>query len=128
MIAAHYAVNGAHGLAHRELAIPLAPWQEAFIAAVILAAPAVAFLFVWRGSHSAGGGLLLASLAGALIFGVWYHFVAISPDHVSHLPAAAHSGWRLLFQTTAVLLIPTEALGCWAGLRLMKGRASPDGA
>jgi len=119
-VIAHYAVNALHGMAHSELAIPLARWQEAFIATVILAAPAVASLLIWRGSLRMGGWLLTLSLAGSLLFGAWFHFAAISPDHVSHLPAAAPAGWKLLFQVTAVMLVPTEALGGWAGLRLLK--------
>ena len=120
MVIAHYAVNTAHGMAHSELAIPLSRWQQTFIAAAILAAPAVAWLLVWRGSPRSGAWLLIFSLAGSLLFGAWYHFVATSPDHVSHLPAVGAPAWKLIFQITTVLLIPTEALGAWAGLRLLQ--------
>lgn len=120
MVIAHYVVNALHGMTHSELAIPLSGWQEAFIAGVILVAPAVAWLLVSRGSPAAGGWLLVVSLAGSLLFGVWFHFIAVSADHVSHLPAVAAPQWKLGFQITAALLIPTETLGCWAGLRLLQ--------
>jgi len=124
MVIAHYVVNALHGMAHSELAIPLSGWQEAFIAGVILVAPAVAWLLVSRGSPTSGGWLLVVSLAGSLLFGVWFHFVAVSADHVSHLPAVAAPQWKLAFQVTAALLIPTEALGGWAGLGLLKARTA----
>ncbi len=119
MILAHVAVNAVHGAAHRELAIPLSRSQELFIVLVIGIAPLLAGVLIWRG-FTFGGLLLAASLAGSLVFGVWYHFVAVSPDHVSHLPMTGTPGWRFLFQVTAILLVPTDGAGCWAALRLLK--------
>lgn len=127
MILAHVVVNAVHGAAHRELAIPLSRSQELFVVLVIGIAPILAGMLIWR-RFTFGGPLLAASLVGALAFGVWNHFMAVSPDHVSHLPMTATSGWRILFQVSAILLIPTEALGCWAALRLMKSRSSAQGA
>ena len=116
----HFAVNGAHGVAHRALAIPLAQSQKLFILVVILLAPALAAALVWKGAHRSGGLLLAASLVGAVLFGVWNHYVAISPDHISHLPATGQPEWKVLFQVTALLLIPTEGCGIWAAVRLLR--------
>lgn len=121
-VIAHYAVNTAHGMAHSEVAIPLSRWQETFIAAVILAAPALAWLLIWRGTLNLGGWLLLFSTLASLLFGGWYHFVAISADHVAHLPAAAPAQWKTTFQITAGLLIPAEAFAAWAGYRLTRAK------
>ena len=57
-----------------------------------------------------------------LIFGVANHFLIVSADHVSHLPAGQ---WVLPFQVTAVLLALTESVGCLVGLAalLAKDRA-----
>ena len=52
--------------------------------------------------------LLLLSMLGALIFGVCYHYLIISPDHVAHLPPGDARG---MFRITAVLLVATEAVG-----------------
>jgi len=128
MIFAHYAVNATHGAAHSQLAIPLSRSQELFIVLVIVIAPVLAGALIWRGIAFGGGLLLGASLAGALVFGIWNHFVAISPDHVSHMPAAGSSLWKGVFQGTAILLVPTDALGCWAGLRLLKRSSALTGA
>ena len=128
MILAHFLVNAAHGAAHSELAIPLSRSQELFILLVIVIAPVLAGALIGRGIAFGGGLLLGASLAGALVFGIWNHFVAISPDHVSHLPTTETPGWRILFQVTAIFLVPTDALGCWAGLRLLKRSSALTGA
>lgn len=52
-------------------------------------------------------------MAGSLIFGGYYHYVLVSPDHVSHLPAGDA---RWLFRLTAGLLMLTELLGVIVGL------------
>lgn len=122
MIAAHVAVNAAHGAAHQTLAIPLSRLQELFIVVVIVIAPLLAGAFIWRGAAFGGALLLAASLAASMVFGIWNHFVAISPDHFSHLSETATPSWKILFQATAILLIPTEGLGWWAGLRLLRAR------
>ena len=127
MIFAHYAVNAAHGAAHSQLAIPLSRSRELFIITVIGIAPLVAGMLIWRGITSVGGLLLAACMAGALVFGVWNHFVAISTDHVSHLPVVGSHLWRGVFRATAVLLVATNALGFWAGIRLaMRDSGSSD--
>ena len=55
-------------------------------------------------------------MVGSLVFGFLYHYIIISPDHVSHLPPGTAQG---MFRLTAVLLIVTEALGVLvAGLAL----------
>jgi hypothetical protein len=51
-------------------------------------------------------------MAGSLVFGVVNHFVIVSPDHVSHVPAE----WSTLFTVTAVLLAVLEAAGTAAGV------------
>ena len=116
----HFAVNAAHGVAHGALAIRLTRSQELFIIVVILLAPALAAALIWKRAHRSGGLLLAASLAGALFFGVWNHYVAISPDHVSHLPATERPAWKVLFQATAILLVPVEGCGTWAAFRLLR--------
>ena len=123
MVLIHFAMSVLHGSAHRTLGISLSRAQELFVAVVIVIAPLVAGLFLLAKLHRLGGSLLVVSMAGALIFGAYYHFVEISPDDVAHLPAGGAAGWKIIFQTTAVLLALTELLGCWAGVRVLKHRA-----
>ena len=47
-------------------------------------------------------------MAGSLLFGAYYHYVFVSPDHVSHLPPGDAQG---LFRVTAALLSVTEFFG-----------------
>lgn len=80
---------------------------------VIAIAPLVAMLLLWTRYARPGLVVLVVSMAGSLIFGVIYHFVVVSPDHVSHLPPGDAQG---LFRMTAVLLMLTELFGVVVGL------------
>jgi hypothetical protein len=117
-IVAHAAVNVAHGAAHRHLGVPLTPAQALFVGVVILAAPILAGILLWRDVRRTGGALLLSSMFGALVFGVWNHFVVPGADNALSMPAGP---WGTLFQVTSALLALTEAWGCWAGLRCLRG-------
>jgi cytochrome bd-type quinol oxidase subunit 2 len=125
LILVHLLVMAVHGQAHQRLGIMLDPWQKVFVAAVILAAPLLAGLLLWKGSRRAGGWLLVCSMAGALAFGAYYHFAKESPDHVSRVAAMRAGAWGVIFQTTAGLLAITEVLGCWAAIATL--RSLPKG-
>jgi uncharacterized membrane protein YcjF (UPF0283 family) len=68
-------------------------------------------LWLARSRPRAGGWLVASTMAGALVFGIVNHFVISSPDHVNHVAAQ----WRMLFASTAVLLVITEGIGAVAG-------------
>jgi hypothetical protein len=108
LVLAHLVVNLLHGRAHTELGVGLTAWQQFFVIAVILLAPLVALVLSWTRYVRTGLWLLLASMLGSLIFGVCYHYIIVSSDHVAHLPPGEARG---LFRVTALLLLITEALG-----------------
>ena len=112
-VLAHLVVSIIHGRAHEGLAVGLSSWQNMYVLIVIVIAPLIAMLLIWTRLARAGLVLLVISMAGSLIFGVIYHYVVISPDHVSHLPPGDAQG---LFRTTALLLVLTELLGVVVGL------------
>jgi len=119
-VLAHLIVNVLHGQAHTRLEVGLSNWQQAYVLAVILLAPLVALGLSFTRYARAGLWLLLVSMIGSLAFGVCYHFLIISPDHVSHLPPGDAQG---LFRVTAWLLAITEACGAavaWIALRTFK--------
>jgi hypothetical protein len=90
-----------------------APWQRAFIAIVIFAVPVLAALLLWTSWQRAGVVFLGLSLAGSLVFGVYYHFAATGIDSVFN---ALHQHWGVWFRITAGLLALVEATGCgWCG-------------
>src|SRR6185436_312295 len=101
-VLAHLVVSIVHGRAHESLAVGLSSWQNIYVLTVIVIAPLVAMLLIWTRLARPGLVLLVISMAGSLIFGVAYHYVVISPDHVSHIPPGDSQG---LFRTTALLLV-----------------------
>jgi len=113
IVLAHFVVVMFHGSAHTNLRIDLAAWQTVYVLIVIVLAPLVAAMLLWTRLSRFGFVLLAASMAGALLFGVYFHYLAISPDHVSHLPPGDAQG---TFHLTALLLAITEAIGLTIGL------------
>jgi hypothetical protein len=109
----HAVIAVLHGAAHNNLGIQMTAAENAFINVVIVAAPLVAAAALWTRFSFAGAVLLTVSLAGSLLFGAYHHYVAISPDHVAHLPPGNLQG---LFRVTAVLLVVSEAAGSAIGV------------
>jgi len=109
----HLVVNVAHGRVHGELGVGLSAFQNIYVITVILIAPLIAMLLLWTRYARPGLLVLVISMAGSLIFGVIYHYVVVSPDHVSHLPPGDAQG---VFRMTALFLVLTELFGVIAGL------------
>ena len=107
----HAIVTTPHSIAHTNLYIAMDPWQNVYIFLVILIAPIVAAVLIWKRLPS-GFVLLTVSMTGSFVFGVYYHFVAIGSDNVFTLPA---SSWSLIFQLTAWLLAIIELAGAVVG-------------
>jgi hypothetical protein len=107
-VVAHLIVNILHSQAHTSLKVGLSDWQNIYVITVILLAPLVALVLSFTRYARGALWLLLVSMLGALIFGMCYHYVIISPDHVGHLPPGDAQS---LFRTTALLLALTEILG-----------------
>jgi hypothetical protein len=63
---------------------------------------------------------LLVSMLGSLIFGICYHYIIISPDHVAHLPPGEA---RFTFRITALLLVIIETIGVLVAALLKKAQA-----
>jgi len=118
IIVFHLVVNVVHGAAHVHYQIPLALWQHVYIAAVIFAAPLAAGVLLLRpATLRAGAWLLLLSMAGALVFGVYFHFLLVGPDHISSVNL---EGWGMLFFATAFFLAAIEAWAVTVALRLLR--------
>ncbi|HEY9642801.1 MAG TPA: hypothetical protein V6C57_20095 [Coleofasciculaceae cyanobacterium] len=109
----HAIAHALHGLAHVKIPVPLSSLQSVFIVAVIFLAPIIAAVLLWTKFDRVGSWLLLSSMAGSILFGIYNHLIMISPDHVSQVSFAS---WGWLFQITAVLTLIIDGLGCWIGV------------
>ncbi len=115
VVIVHHAVAGLHAVAHGVLRIALTPFQAAFVARVIIAAPAVAVVLLVTRYAPWGALLLLFSMLASLVFGIVYHVLLPGPDNMFEV---GQGGWAIVFQTTGPALAILEALGALAGIRL----------
>ena len=72
-----------HGITPIEHQVPLGAWQWAYVIFMIFLAPVVAAMLLWTRLRRLGTWLHLASMAGALIFGLAFHF--FFPDRITYL-------------------------------------------
>lgn len=118
VIVANLLINSVHGYTHVQTSVPLAPWQQAFVLATVNVLPLAALALYWTRFRRLGAAVLAISMLAATVFGVYYHFIADTSDHVSHQHDTS-DGWMFIF--TAALLIPAgltgAALGAWNWLR-----------
>ena len=119
----HAIANGLHGLAHVEIPVALSLLQSSFVGIVIFLTPIIAAVLLWTQFYRLGSWLLLSSIAGSLLFGIYNHFIVISSDHVSQV---AFAGWGVLFQITAILILIVDAFGCWVGIWALKTIQEPE--
>jgi hypothetical protein len=107
-----------HGIAHTQLGIYLpSVLANVYIVLVLYAAPVVAAGFLWANRTRFGAWLLLASMAGSLAFEVYNHFLVMSEDHVSMVPAGR---WGDIFRVTAVASVVTEVLAGVAAVVILR--------
>jgi hypothetical protein len=116
IVVAHLLVNIVHGFAHRELHVGLAPLASIFVIVVVLVFPLIATGLLWTAKKRLGLILLLLSMFGSLIFGLYHHFLTVSPDHIHSQPSV---GWGTTFVLTAYLLLITEAIGAYVGVHFL---------
>jgi hypothetical protein len=112
VVALHFLVVIPHSIAHTMMHIDMNLWQNIYIGLVILIGPLVSGILLWRSSRS-GVALLVLSMTGSLLFGIYYHFVAPGPDNVAFLHPHP---WMQTFRVSAVLLAVFELVGVIVGL------------
>ncbi len=115
IVAFHFVVVVLHSVAHELLAVKASPAQLAFIFPVIIVAPVVAGFMLLK-SEKFGTVLLTASMFGSFVFGVYYHFIAETIDHVAHVARLEPHFWSQMFLATSYLLAISEMLGAAVGL------------
>ena len=115
VVAIHFVVVVLHSMAHNVLPVKATPAQLAFILPVIIVAPLVAGVILIK-FEKAGMILLAATMLGSLIFGIYYHFIADTIDHVAHVAHREPLFWSQMFVVTSYVLAITEAAGAAVGL------------
>lgn len=124
LVGLHFLAVVLHSVAHEVLQVKATGAQLAFIVPVIILAPPAAGLLLPR-CKRAGAALLLASMLGSFVFGLYYHFVADTIDHVAHVARLEPAFWSAMFRATAALLLVSEAAGVAVAWRLLAGRPRP---
>ena len=118
LVAVHLVASGVHGWSHLHTGVPTTLVQNVFISTVIIAIPLLAAALIALRRLRLGYALLLLSMAGSLVFGIVFHFVADTPDSVVNVCGA---GARI-FLVSAVFLALLEQMGtvwaayCWRRL------------
>lgn len=116
VVLVHAAVMLFHGAAHIELNVELSAWANLYVLCIVGIGPIAGLLLLRSTWQRAAATTLLVTMTGALLFGLWKHFIAPGADHVMHV----HAGpWRLPFQATAVLLAASEFAGAIVGCMLL---------
>ena len=118
VVAIHFFVVVLHSIAHQLVSVNASPAQLAFIVPVIILAPVVAGVMLPK-FERLGTVLLTASMIGSFVFGVYYHFIAETIDHVAHVAQLEPHFWSQMFLATSYLLAISELLGAVVGLLLL---------
>ena len=124
LVGFHFLAVLLHSVAHEVLNVKATPAQLAFIVPVIIVAPVVAGVLLPR-FMKAGAAVLLVSMIGSFVFGLYYHFVAETIDHVSHVARLRPEFWSAMFRATAYLLLVSEAAGAAVAALSLAGRPRP---
>jgi hypothetical protein len=115
----HLLVNAVHVAAHLDLHIYLGRADTAFVLIVICLCPLVAMALLWTSWDRAGLLLLAVSMAASLLFGLYHHFVAAGPDHIS---GQVRGFWETVFVFSAYGLLAAQAAGTYVGLYFLQRR------
>ena len=116
----HLAITVVHGILHQQVKVNVSSFQYSYVLVVTLVAPAasVAMLLVKNTNFQRGGAwLMVASMFGSLVFGVFYHLLVPGSDNIY---SVMNGQWSVAFRSTALLLAIVDIAGCLVGLRVLK--------
>jgi hypothetical protein len=111
-VVVHFLLAGWHGYSHQMIPVPLNGAQTAFVVIVIIALPIIGAGLCLTSMRTKGALLVCLSLLASFLFGLVYHFIHASPDHISAVPQGP---WRSAFVVSAVLLALIEVVGAIVG-------------
>jgi hypothetical protein len=97
LVGFHFLTVVVHSVAHEILSVKATPAQLAFIIPVIIFAPVIAGFMLPKFSK-AGAAMLLVSMLSSFVFGLYYHFIADTNDHVAHVAQLQPAFWSEMFR------------------------------
>ena len=121
IIALHAISAIIHNQAHNKIDVSLSTSQNAFATIVIVIAPLLAAVLIWRSRQHLGAIILVISMLASFVFGVVNHLMIDSPDQLAHIST---SGWGRIFIVTAFALMITELAGVFAGTALLRSSST----
>ena len=116
-----------HGEAHTDLEIELPQEKDAFIYIVIVSAPILAAALAWTRRMQLALWVFVLSMLGALLFGVYHHYILVSPDNVAHLPPGSpelHS--HFIDSAAAIAILELVSVGYGVFCLVRASRAGAD--
>jgi hypothetical protein len=116
VVIAHLGISLIHGFAHQRARVTLDVFDSVYVAVVITLAPLVAAALLFTRLARAGAWLLALSMFGALVFGLFKHFLLPGSDNVLEV----HGDWHSLFLWTAVGIAVAEIGGALVGVCLLR--------
>jgi hypothetical protein len=123
LVLIHVVVSTLHGLAHQAAIVNLTTFGYVYVTIVITLGPLVAAGFLVTRKQKTGALLLVLSMFGSFIFGVWYHFLSNTSDNVTQV----HGPWHSTFLWTAIALAVIELAGAVVGFRMFRARSERSG-
>ncbi len=130
LIVLHLLPTVQHGMDHSALEVSLPALKWGFVYTVVVATPLVTLPFLWSRWMIAALWAVTIAFAAGTVFGVYHHYILVSPDNIFHLPSGPHdlqasfvnsAGWVALSEgfTAAVGLL---WCGYWTGATLAARR------
>jgi hypothetical protein len=124
LVVIHLIASLWHGDAHTVLDISLPGLKNLFVYVVIVAGPIAGAALIWTRHFALGAGLVAVSMVGALVFGVYHHYILISPDNIAHLPVGPADAQTQFIDSAAFIAITELVTALLAVFVLGRTRAT----
>ena len=127
LVLVHFMAALWHGDAHTVLEINLSAVKTLFIYLVIVLAPLAGAILLWTRYYFVGIAVVTISMASSLAFGVYHHYILISPDNIAHLPGGSPADQAQFINSAALIALlelVSALVGAYALLRFRESQSS----
>jgi hypothetical protein len=105
LVIVHLIASLWHGSAHTHLGIELSTEQALFIYIIVIIAPVVAAILVCTRYALTGLWVFFLSMLGSFLFGVYQHYMLVSPDNINHLPTSTPESHSHFIASAGVIAV-----------------------